>query len=232
LEQAVRSGPPWALPSLEGDDQVVARSTYHHGDLRAALVRAGLDAIADHGIAALSVADVARRTGVSPAAPYRHFSSRQALLVATATEAARQLAAELRAALEHFDDATSSEEPVDAPAGPAEALAATAAVYVRFLARRGAAFDLIFAEELADLDAPDLSAAGREVMDLLLPIALDITGQDPAAALDLLEQHTAAAHGYGALYRSGFLRRRLADIEGYASKAAAVTRVLAAAASS
>jgi AcrR family transcriptional regulator len=200
-------------------------------------VRAGLDAIADHGIAALSVADVARRTGVSPAAPYRHFPSRQALLVATATEAARQLAAELRAALGRFDDGTSSGEP-DAPAGPveeaeaAEALAATAAVYVRFLVRRGAGFDLIFAEELAEVDDPDLSAAGREVMDLLLPIALDITGQDPAAALDLLEQHTAAAHGYGALYRSGFLRRRLTDIEGYASKAAGVTRVLAAAASS
>jgi AcrR family transcriptional regulator len=209
----------------------VARSTYHHGDLRAALVGAALDAIAENGIAALSVADVARRTGVSPAAPYRHFPSRQALLVATAIEAARQLAADLRAALGHVDDVTSSEGPTEAPAGSCEALAATAAVYVRFLARRGAAFDLIFAEELAGSHDPDLSTAGRDVMDLLLPIALDITGQDPPAAIDLLERHIAAAHGYGALYLSGFLRRRSPDVEVYASKAAAVTRTLAAAAS-
>jgi AcrR family transcriptional regulator len=214
---------------LEGDDQVVARSTYHHGDLRAALISAGLDSIAEKGVAALSVADVARRTGVSPAAPYRHFPSRQALLVATAIEAARQLAADLRAALGHLDGATSSSGPIEAAVSSGEALAATAAVYVRFLARRRAGFDLIFAEELAGLDDPELSAAGREVMDLLLPIALDITGQDAPAALDLLEQQIAAAHGYGALYLSGFLRLS-ADIEVYAGQAAAITRTLAAAA--
>ena len=210
---------------------MVARSTYHHGDLRAALVGAGLDAIAEKGVAALSVADVARRTGVSPAAPYRHFPGRQALLAATATEAARQLAADLRAALSHVDDATGSAGPAEAPAGPGEALAATAAVYVRFLVRRRAGFDLIFAEELAGSGDPDLSAAGREVMDLLLPVAMDITGQDAPAAVDLLERHFAAAHGYGALYLSGFLRRRSADVEVYAGKAAAMTRILAAAAS-
>ena len=41
---------------------------YHHGDLRAALITAGLEMVAEHGIAALSVADAAKRTGVSAAA--------------------------------------------------------------------------------------------------------------------------------------------------------------------
>lgn len=194
----------------------MARRTYHHGDLRAALVAAGLDAIAENGLAALSVADAARRTGVSPGAPYRHFPSRHALLVATAVAAARELVAELQAALDRGAD------------GPGEALAATAAAYVRFLARRGAGFDLIFAEELAGADDPELGAAGREVMDLLLPLAMGVTGQDAPAALLLLERHIAAAHGYGALYRSGFLRRRSEDVEVHAAAAAATTRALVA----
>ena len=196
----------------------MARPTYHHGDLRAALVRAGLDAIAENGLAALSVADAARRTGVSPAAPYRHFPGRQALLAATAVAAARELAADLHAAIGDR-----------AGTAPGAALAATAAVYVRFLARRGAGFDLIFAEELAGTDDPELQTAGREVVDLLLPLAMGVTGQDAPAALLLLERHIAAAHGYGALYRCGFLRRRSTDVEVHAAAAEETTRMLVAA---
>jgi AcrR family transcriptional regulator len=197
----------------------VARRTYHHGDLRAALVQAGLDAIAENGLAALSVADAARRTGVSPAAPYRHFPGRQALLTATAVAAARELAAELRAAIGEAGET------------PGAALAATAAVYVRFLARRGVGFDLIFAEELAGTDDPELQTAGREVMDLLLPLAMRVTRHDAPAALLLLERHVAAAHGYGTLYRTGFLRRRSPDVEVHAAAAEETTRMLVAATS-
>ena len=56
------------------------RAGYHHGDLKAALVESALALIAERGVAALSVAEVARRTEVSSGAPYRHFPSRQALL--------------------------------------------------------------------------------------------------------------------------------------------------------
>ncbi len=48
-------------------------STYHHGDLRQALVAAGLDALAESGSEQLGLRDLARRVGVSPAAPYRHY---------------------------------------------------------------------------------------------------------------------------------------------------------------
>ena len=187
---------------------------YHHGDLRAALVDAALALIAERGVEALSVAEAARRTGVSAAAPYRHFPTRLDLLRATAVRAAQLLA-------DALDEALTSDD-------PAERLAEVAGAYVRFVIRHHAGLDLVFAEQLRDGDAT-LGAAGRAVMDRLLPIALDLTG-DAAAALDLLEQLTAAAHGYAVLHLSGFLRRRAPAVDDIADSAAALARNLATAA--
>ncbi|MBB4910046.1 TetR/AcrR family transcriptional regulator [Actinophytocola algeriensis] len=187
---------------------------YHHGDLRAALVDAALALIAERGVEALSVAETARRTGVSGAAPYRHFPSRLDLLRATAVRAAQLLDAELEVALNSAD--------------PVERLAEAGRAYVRFVIRHHAGLDLVFAEQLRGGDAA-LAAAGRAVMDRLLPIALDLTG-DPLAALDLLEQLTAAAHGYAVLHLSGFLRSRAPAVEDIAESAAKLGRALAAAA--
>jgi len=53
---------------------------YHHGNLKEALVRAALELIAEKGPAGFTFADAARWAGVSPAAPYRHFRDREALL--------------------------------------------------------------------------------------------------------------------------------------------------------
>lgn len=190
--------------------------SYHHGDLRAALVDAALTLIAERGIAALSVAEAARRTGVSAAAPYRHFPTRVALLRAAATRSAELLAAELHEAAGSTGD-------------PVEALAATAGVYVRFVVRQHAGFDLIFAEELRTPTDPALAAAGRAVMDVLLPLALELTG-NAAAALDLLEKHVAAAHGYAVLHLTGFLKRRAPSVTDIAAGAAQTSRILAKAA--
>jgi AcrR family transcriptional regulator len=59
---------------------------YHHGDLRRALLDSALDAIGEQGPAAVSLRDVARRVGVSHAAPTHHFSDKTGLLTALATE--------------------------------------------------------------------------------------------------------------------------------------------------
>jgi AcrR family transcriptional regulator len=56
------------------------REAYHHGNLREALVEAGLRLIAEHGPAGFTFAQAARLAGVSPAAPYRHFRDQQALV--------------------------------------------------------------------------------------------------------------------------------------------------------
>ncbi|HUQ73679.1 MAG TPA: TetR/AcrR family transcriptional regulator [Burkholderiales bacterium] len=61
-------------------------STYHHGDLRAALLRGAAKILETQGIPALSLRDAARRAGVSHSAPYRHFPDREALLAALAAE--------------------------------------------------------------------------------------------------------------------------------------------------
>src|ERR1700693_234097 len=53
---------------------------YHHGDLRNALIQAGLEILAEGGAAELDLRKVARKAGVSHAAPYRHFTDKQALV--------------------------------------------------------------------------------------------------------------------------------------------------------
>ena len=77
---------------------------YHHGDLRAALVRSGRDQLAETGLAGFSVARVARRVGVSSGAPYRHFPDREALLAAVGQEVAAELTEALRRAADAAGD--------------------------------------------------------------------------------------------------------------------------------
>ena len=70
-------------------------STYHHGDLRAAVLRAAEEIIEEQGLVALSVREAARRAGVSHSAPYRHFPDRETLLVELAADGFRRLADQL-----------------------------------------------------------------------------------------------------------------------------------------
>src|SRR5262245_39291725 len=63
-----------------------AKRGYHHGDLRKALIDAALEQIAAHGAHTLSLREVARLAGVSHTASYRHFSRKETLLAAIATE--------------------------------------------------------------------------------------------------------------------------------------------------
>src|SRR3954454_4758668 len=76
-----------------------APKPYHHGDLRRVLIDAALQLVGEGGVAAVSVREAARRAGVSPGAPFRHFASRDALMTAVAEEAQRRFRAEIEAAL-------------------------------------------------------------------------------------------------------------------------------------
>lgn len=75
-----------------------SRDRYHHGNLREALLQAALDLIAERGPTGFTFAEVARAVGVSPAAPYRHFRDRNALLAEMALRGFQQFEAELVAA--------------------------------------------------------------------------------------------------------------------------------------
>lgn len=68
---------------------------YHHGDLRAALIDAGLELTRAGGPDALTIREATRRAGVSPNAAYRHFADRQALLAAVATAVQDRVAARM-----------------------------------------------------------------------------------------------------------------------------------------
>ncbi|RKH21330.1 TetR/AcrR family transcriptional regulator [Corallococcus praedator] len=196
---------------------MTVRRRYHHGDLRDALVETALELIAEGGAAALSVAEAARRTGVSSAAPYRHFPNRESLFAAAAERSALALA-------DAFEKAMARAE------GPVEELAATAAAYVKFVVKRRAGFDVIFSEEIDARKEQGLAAAGRRLMDMMLEPALGITRGDGTAALTLLEHHFAAAHGYATLYQVGLLNRRGRSTDMVAAEAARVSRTLAEAA--
>jgi AcrR family transcriptional regulator len=109
-----------------------SKLAYHHGDLRAACVRAGVELLEEGGQTALSLRAVARRVGVSPAAPYRHYADREALVSALAAVGYRELAARLAAA--H-----------PSPSTPEEMIS-VAIAYVQFALERPALFRIMFGE--------------------------------------------------------------------------------------
>ncbi len=67
------------------------KKTYHHGDLKNALIEAGVEILAKEGVSGLSLRKVALKAGVSHSAPYAHFVDKQALIAAISTEGFRQL---------------------------------------------------------------------------------------------------------------------------------------------
>lgn len=112
--------------------------TYHHGDLRQAVLTAALDVIAAEGPSALSLRDLARRAGVSHAAPAHHFKDRAGLLTAVAAEGYDLLARAL---------------------GEATDLRDAGVRYVRFATDHPAHFQVMFQPDLYRTDDPDLLAA-------------------------------------------------------------------------
>jgi AcrR family transcriptional regulator len=78
---------------------------YHHGDLRSALIEAGLTLLKADGVAGVDLRKVARLAGVSHAAPYRHFKSKQVLIAAIAEQGFGRLTAAMQSTLEPLDPA-------------------------------------------------------------------------------------------------------------------------------
>jgi AcrR family transcriptional regulator len=77
---------------------------YHHGDLKNALIQAGIEILATEGVGALSLRRVARAAGVSHAAPYAHFADKQALIAAISTAGYQKLHDRLSVVLAHYPD--------------------------------------------------------------------------------------------------------------------------------
>jgi AcrR family transcriptional regulator len=121
-------------------------STYHHGDLGAAVLRAAGKLLEKQGISKLSVREAARRAGVSHNAPYRHFPDRESLLVALAAEGFSVLG-------ENVKDRSGRE---------------MGEAYVRFALEHPQRFRLMFGG-LLELDAkPELRAAASRTYEILV----------------------------------------------------------------
>lgn len=76
------------------------RETYHHKELRQALIDAALELVVEKDVGSLSLREIARRVGVSHAAPYRHFADKDALLAAVAEEGFELLTITLKEAMQ------------------------------------------------------------------------------------------------------------------------------------
>jgi AcrR family transcriptional regulator len=169
---------------------VPARS-YHHGDLRETLMEAALASIAAQGTEKLSLRALAREAGVSPTAPYRHFSSKESLLAAIAEAGYEQL-------LERFQIVVEAEQ------GGLEArLLAIGMAYIEFALEHPARYELMFGSVLADFSGyASLQEAGARCYRVLYQVLED--GLEHAQGSDLTASRLggvvwAAVHGVASL---------------------------------
>lgn len=165
--------------------------------VREALLAAARDELTDHGHAGISLRAVARRAGVSHAAPKHHFGDRGGLLTAVAAEGFDGLTAALTAAADELD----SDE------GPAVRLAALGRAYVGFGLRHPALFDLMFRPAELHPDNPALAAARRGALGVLSAAVTQVAPSElePSGTPDLALLSWALAHGLVVLARDGAL---------------------------
>ena len=151
------------------------RRTYHHGDLRSALIREAARTIREEGVAGVTLRDVGKRLGVSRTALYRHFADKSALFAAIAREGFQTFARDLREAWQ-------------TAGGGREGLSAMGAAYVRFAVENPAHYRIMFGgfKRLSGSDAAlqeDAAASFQVLLDAIASIqsAGEIRGDDRLA---------------------------------------------------
>ena len=174
------------------------QNTYHHGDLRDALVQAALREAELGGPEAISIKALAKQLGVSQPAPYRHFVDREALLQAVTAEAFRQFNTILRAA-------------IDKPSKRSR-LSRFAQAALQFGLQRNGIYRLMFASRTMACAAGDseLHLAAHESLDLL------VESFEAPAVGRLRERHAlqvwAALHGVITLAEQGLMTGQIAKV--------------------
>ena len=179
-------------PSPAGPKRRAAtrKAAYHHGDLRRALIAAARAILEEEGLPALSLRAVARRAGVSQAAPYHHFPDKDALLAALGAEGFDALDRAMRQRMEGFVD-------------PAQRLIASGTGYVAFAVENPALFQIMFGASMRGEGVhPERSAAGARAyatLEKAVEATLgDKVGEAGGTALACLRAW-ALAHGLAKL---------------------------------
>lgn len=165
----------------------------HHGDLRATLLAAALEIVGQGQPDALTLREVARRAGVSSAAPYNHFPDKNALLAAVAVDGFEKLGAALELAV--------------ARGSAHDRLARMAATYVRFATEHASHYRVMFGPEMLVADAAEPArVAARAAFDRLQSaVARANPDLPPAAVAREALLAWALAHGAVQLITGGLL---------------------------
>lgn len=187
-----------------------SRTTYHHGDLRRALLDAAEAELIERGVEGFTLRGVARRAGVSHAAPAHHFKDTAAMLTALAAVAAERLTATLR------------QRKASATNNPRARLVASGIGYIEFALANPALFKLLFGSERPASDDPELVRNATAAFADLVEGIEAVAGSDPLSTPDGRVDVAAAwslVHGAASLLiagRMGFIRAELeADREAF-----------------
>jgi AcrR family transcriptional regulator len=166
------------------------KDRYHHGDLRAALIDAAAELIAERGMRGFSLAEASRRLGVAVSAPYAHFADRDDLLAAVAVRAFELFYAALVPAIDEFSE-------------PADRLAAMARAYVRFAAGNRPMFEVLYESGLDKSRHPEIHAAERPLDEAFESCVRALSGDDDALAEEMATTFEATARGHALLLLDG-----------------------------
>jgi AcrR family transcriptional regulator len=177
--------------------------SYHHGDLRSALLQHAARILRTDGLEALTLRAVARATGVSQAAPYRHFADRRALMAAIAADGFRELNRAMGEAM--------------AQSGGRAGFKGVAVAYVRFAQANPALYHVMFGPEVANTaDLPELRGAARSALGFVqsgLEQLQHVGLVRPGDAATMAVACWAALHGLVSLILDGQAESVTPDID-------------------
>jgi AcrR family transcriptional regulator len=166
--------------------RAAARRSYHHGDLRRAVLDAALEQIAANGPATISLREIAALAGVSHAAPAHHFGDKAGLLTSIATDGYRMLTEATRAAFEKSGK-----------------LFDLALAYLRFAIAHRAHFEVMFRPELYRRDDPELASARRAAGEVLSEGISHMPGRAPNDVVGTAVAAWSIVHGFTTLWLNG-----------------------------
>jgi AcrR family transcriptional regulator len=165
---------------------VAQKRSYHHGDLRAALIEAGLKLIEERAVDDVGLREAARAVGVSAAAVYRHFPDKAAFLGALAAEGLARLA-------------TAQRKAAAAAGGGVAGFNATGRAYVRFALKHPGLFRMIFSQA-AQFNPRAWDKKSDDAMRLLIENATQLASERGAEGARLFALRAwALVHGLAVL---------------------------------
>jgi AcrR family transcriptional regulator len=173
----------------------MSSTTYHHGDLKNALIQAGVEILARDGLGGLSLRKVAKQAGVSHAAPYSHFADKQALIAAISTEGFKQLFNQIKTVTANYQN------------DPENLLIETAWTYLQFALNEPDRFKLMFSSVLEkEKEYPDFVEISQdnfrqlvEIVELCQQANVLKAGESDLIALSVW----GTVHGFASLLLEG-----------------------------